>query len=496
MFSWLLSKIRQVLHKMIPYRSIEAAENIDSPLPAEMVNALDLWYAMYLDKAPWKKAGTVKSMNIAASVCSEIARQVCLEMKWNITGTTKDENGEIIDNPRAAYLRAEFEKLSKILRQKLEQGCAAGGMAIKPYPKDGHIHFDWTMNWSMYPIAFGDDGDLSDVIFPDTFTDGKNHYTRLERHTVQKGGTIKVTNRAFVSSTPESLGKEIPLDTVDRWDGLSPEAVIKNTDGQMFGWFKVAQANNVDINGPMGASVFCKATEVIRDADEQYSRLNWEYEGSELAVDVDPTALRPKKDSKGMEMPRLNERLFRGVDLGTDDNYHVFAPTIRDASIINGLNTMLKRVEDLCGLARGTLADPAAEARTATELNIVKQRTYSTIADNQKALETCLRDVIRVMDKYATIYKLAPEGQYEVSFEWDDSIVVDSQQEMSEKAALYNLGAMALYEFRMWYFGETEAQAKQKIAEIAAEKASMMVDLQALLPKVPDTGSAGAVTTT
>ena len=31
-------------------------------------------------------------------------------------------------------------------------------MTIKPYPKDGHIYFDCATAWSLYPIAFDDDG--------------------------------------------------------------------------------------------------------------------------------------------------------------------------------------------------------------------------------------------------------------------------------------------------------------------------------------------------
>jgi len=125
------------------------------------------------------------------------------------------------------------------------------------------------------------------------------------------------------------------------------------------------------------------------------------------------------------------------------------------------------RVEDSCGLARGTLSDANQEARTATELrivkqrtydphrmreycisasrmmltallntatpigaSIVKQRTYATIADNQRALEHCLRDVVRAMDKYATMYDLAPAGDYDLSFEWDDSIITDASQQL------------------------------------------------------------------
>ena len=99
-------------------------------------------------------------------------------------------------------------------------------------------------------------------------------------------------------------------------------------------------------------------------------------------------------------------------------------------------------------------------------MRILRQRTYATIADNQAALERCLRDVVRAMDKYATIYGLAPEGEYEVSFEWDDSILTDRAQEMSERLELMSQGIISKAEMRQWYTGETEPQAKAAIKAI------------------------------
>lgn len=478
MLNRFLNFIRGVWHRVIPYRQIQAVERIDTPLTDDMVNALDDWYKLYLDQADWL-SDEVKSMNLPSFIASELARQVVLEVKWNITGKgkdgkTQDKNGDDVMNPRAEYLKTEFERCMGILRQKLEQGMAAGGMTIKPYPKDGHIFFDWTMDWSLYPIAFDDDGNLADVIFRDTYTEGKTIYTRLERHQVE-GENVKITQRAFKSTVRESLGVEINLSDVEYWAQLEPEVTVKNTDGQMFGWFKVAAANSIDVDSPMGASCYAKARNTIQEADKQYSRLLWEYEGSELAIDVDPTVLRPKKtEGGGLEMPHLNKRLFRAVDADKGDHgdlYSVFSPTIRDASLINGLNQLLMRIEDQCGLARGTISDPNTEARTATELKIVKQRTYTTVADNQKALEACLKNVIRAMDKYATLYKLAPEGEYDVSFEWDDSIVTDSDQQMNERMTLLDAGLMGKVEFRMWYFGETKQQAIDALKTIADEQA-------------------------
>ena len=309
--------MKGVIQKMIPYKTIKQAEHIESPLSTEMINALDLWYSLYLNKAPWLEPNTVKSLNLPSFISSEIARQVILELEWNITGTKKD--GEDVMNPRAEFLKNEFGKVFAVLRQKLEQGCAAGGMVIRPYHKDGHIHFGWTFAWEMYPLAFDDDGNLMDVIFPDTYTEGRTVYTRLERHKTV-GKDVVITQRAFKSNMRDSLGTEISLAEVPQWSSLQPKVTVTNTDGQLFGWYKAAAANDVDINCPMGASVFAKAVDAIKEADRQYSRLLWEYEGSELAIDVDPSVLRPKKGEGGkVEMPKLNERLFRAVDADKGD---------------------------------------------------------------------------------------------------------------------------------------------------------------------------------
>lgn len=485
MFSRLLSLIKGVIRKLIPYKDIEQVEHIESPLSPEMIDALDDWYLLYLNKAPWLKPDTVKSRNLPAFISSELARSITLELEWNITGksasgNTQDAGGKELTNPRSEYLKAEFGKCIAKLREKLEQGLASGGMTIRPYPKDGHIYFDWTMAWGLYPLSFGDDGQLSDVIFRDTYTEGRTIYTRLERHRVE-GENVKITQRAFKSNMRDTIGTEIPLSSVPQWSNLEPEATVTAAEGQLFGWYKVASANCIDIDSPMGVSCYAKAVDVIKEADLQYSRLLWEYEGSELAIDVDPMVLKPKKDGTGSEMPRLNQRLFRGVDRGADDSYDVFSPQIRDASLISGLNKLYESVEDLCGLSRGTISDANVDARTATELKINRQRSYATVSDNQKALEHCLRDVIRAMDKFATIYNLAPEGEYDVSFSWDDSIITDTEQQTNERMMLLNAGVVSKAEMREWYFGETKAQAEAAIQAINDEQNE---SLESLLPSI------------
>ena len=483
--------VRGFLSKMIPFKDIAQAEKIEASLSKEMQDALQTWQAIYMDKASWLDRNT-KSMNLGAFIASEIARQVLLEAKVNITGTVT-EDGEPTENPRSQFLAQELGKfLSGPIRSKLEQGLAAGGMVIKPYPRKGHIYFDCVMNWDIIPIAFDDDGEFSDVIFPEFYQIKDKYYTRLERHTVD-GDNVIIKQKVYESSARNYLGTQVPIDTVPIWAGTPEEATVRNAGGQLFGYFRVATANNVDVTSPLGASVYAKAVNLIEQADKQFSRLIWEYKGSELAIHVDPNALKPTtaKDKDGKvydKLPELDERLYRRINIEKapgEELLDVFAPTIRDQALINGLNQILIRVEDEAGLSRGTLSDANTEPRTATELNIVRQRSYATIADNQTALEHCLKAVIRAADVYATTYNMAPRGEYDVSCEWDDSIITDTAQQTTERMMLYNAGIVGKAEVREFYFGETPAQAQAALQQIREEKLADDMARAAILPELP-----------
>ena len=205
----------------------------------------------------------------------------------------------------------------------------------------------------------------------------------------------------------------------------------------------------------------------------QYSRMLWEFEGGEMAIDVDRDALKLDIDEDGNDRTRLpiaQERLFRKIDLNADDTYNVFAPNLRDQSLLNGLNAILTRIEDCVGLSRGSISNtPLNEAKTATELKILRQRSYSANADIQLALEETLKDTVYIMDALCSLYKVTPEGEYECSFEWDDSILVDIETELSKRLTLMQNGLASKVETRMWYFNETENQAKAALQKIDDE---------------------------
>lgn len=250
-----------------------------------------------------------------------------------------------------------------------------------------------------------------------------------------------------------------------------PELVIRYSDGSgidgmLFAVFRVPFANNIDPASPLGVSVYSRAVDLIREADRQYSRILWEYEGSELAVDASDGALaiRPDKDGAKVTIPQRSKRLFRqlNIDQGTGgDLYKVFSPTIRDTALFNGFDKLLKRIEFNCSLAYGTLSDPQNVDKTAEEIRSSKQRSYSAVCAIQKQLEIALRQLVWIMDFYATLYQLAPRGEYELNLAWGDGVLQDTDKEYARRRELADMGYIKPEKLVAWYFGVSEEEAAE-----------------------------------
>ena len=356
---------------------------------------------------------------------------------------------------------------------------------------NAEIEFDYIQADRFFPLCFDANGKVVEAAFIQTKVDKAKErvFVRLEYHKLEKR-TVTVQNFAFESDdmslansnsikSASNLGRPISLKEVPEWASLQPKTVIEGVDRLLFAYFRMPEANTIDPYSPLGVSGYSRVVQLIKDADMQYSRLLWEYEAGEMAIDVDRDALKFMTDPQGegyTVLPEKQQRLFRKVDLNTEDTYNVFAPSLRDVSIVHGLNTIFMRIEDSIGLSRGTISDVnTQEAKTATELKILKQRSFATNADIQAALQDALTDVVYVMDVYCTLYEVTPPGEYEVSFEWDDSILVDSESELSKRITLMQNGLASKLETRMWYFGETENQARAAMMQIEKEATQAMM---------------------
>ena len=533
LWSMIVSRLKEMIKPMIGSRTIEQTLHVTPVISSQMEHAIQMWSDMYKNEAPWLKEPSyedptrVVSLGLPALIASEKARTALIEFNSEITTPTEevevdnpnykepelDEYGNLIptfepktiteDRPktstdRAEYLEKQYKKLKRNLRKQIEYGIAKGGLIIKPYvvinkSPDGEatseIEFDYIQADCFYPLAFDASGRITEAAFIQTKTDKDFIYRRLEYHKWQNN-VLTIQNKAFKAATNTTqsgmvgvdLGSPVPLSDIPEWKDMQETAMIKDVEKPLYGYFKMQEANTIDTTSPLGVSGYSRAVSLIKDADMQYSRLLWEYEAGEIAIDIDRDALQfmetgKDRDGKAVQhsvMGHLQNRLYRKVDLGESDTFVPWAPTLRDTSFTQGLNTILMRIEDVTGLSRGTLSDATQEARTATELKILKQRSYQTNADIQQAIEDAIKDTIYAVNVYCTLYKVTSEGEYDISFEWDDSIITDVDEELNKRIILQTNGLASKLENRMWYFGETERQAQEALIKIDEENTQNM----------------------
>lgn len=458
MFARIVAWLRGVMTKMLfPGGLPTMTGGVPLAISDKMTSAIERWRDEYAGNAYWLKHGD-QSLSLPALIASEIANLVTLEAKITISGS-----------PRADWLMEQFKPVLENLRINVEYACALGGIVMKPYFDGSGISVDYIQADDFFPVAFDSKGNITSAIFIERKRVGQAVYSRVEHHTIEPK-LYTITNRCYRGYSDDDVGTEVPLDEIPEWKNMQPKITMANIPFPLFAYFKIPLGNNVDPKSPLGVSVFAKAEANIKEADFQYQRLLWEYKGGELAIDASEDAFELDRNGKAI-IPIGKERLYRvnqfSVKKGVQNaTFSTFSPTLRDESYRSGLNSILQKIEDQCGLARGTLSEqPDTNVQTATEIRILRQRTYATITGIQTSLEKALQALINAMDATATLYHVVPAGPFVMTCIWDDSVVTDADTERVRDMQEVRDSIMKKWEYRVKWYGETEEQAKAMVGE-------------------------------
>lgn len=456
-------KIRKAVRNLLGTSYVSKAFGIQIAVSTKMQTAVQTWTEMYEDRPPWKDLEKGKlTLNLPAAISSEIARLVTIEMKSVVSGS-----------PRADYINEQYQRVVDKARDFTEKACALGGICLKPYvvQQTGQVAVSTVQAADFYPAAWNSDGDVTAAVFVDTTYINDKKYTRLEYHKLE-GNQYTITNKAYrlntasVSQEQEksALGNEVLLSEVPEWASIEPVVTISDIERPLFSYFKMPFANSVDTASSLGVSCFSRAVDQIHKADDLWSEMAWEYESGERCVNAPEDFFRTGEDGKPI-IPEGRERLYRTFSWDNGKALDTYSPDFRDKSLFNGLNEVLHKIEFLCGLATGTISKPTETDKTATEVKQSKQRSFSTVSDVQKALQKALEGIVYCIDVMATLYELAPEGEYEISYDWDDSIIVDREVEFARLMSMAAAGMIRPEYVTAWYYGVSLDDARAMMPE-------------------------------
>ena len=466
-------------------------ETIESDV---MKAALNDWVNIYQGKPDWITLDSdIEGYNFSKKLCNETARLTTLMLKITVDGSDRAKN---INKLMAGYV-------DRMKNEECEKACAFGYIVLKPNGKT----IDYVMPWNFEP-THETDGKIDGGIFHDHHHEpgDKWYYTRLEYHRFEDWRVpqdndvrlYRITNKTYKSTGANGIGQECNIkETV--WADWEEDMAFTGVERPLFSIFKMPIANNIDLQSPLGVSVFSNAIRELEGLDIAWTRLDDEtYDSQKITFLGESLIEEPGmpvkkryfggiKDKLGRALPRW-VRMIPGSTTG--EEYHQETPSLQTADRIAEINHRLDMVGVKCGYSPGWFVLDGRTGRiTATQVEADNQETIDYIKHIRDSLKTATDGLIYAIGFYLdlentnelrTVY--LPEEEYkELEAAGEDmkyyytahyalqDITYNFDEDRLRHWQYVQAGKYPLYRYYMKFEGMSEDEAKAVAAEAKSE---------------------------
>ena len=389
----------------------------------------------------------IDEINFNSIFSNKLANYVINDSNVNVTG----------ENARVELLDKTTQSMWKKAKKIISMGFGYGGVIIVPYVKGGKIYYS-IVPQNRLTIDMTDGENITGAtVLAEKKTiqslSGEKTYLRWTNYTVQNG-TITI-----LQQFSDKEGNKIPAP--DFWKNILEKQVIQGVDRVLFGYIK-SPINNRKMSDNYGVPITYGCESTILEIKETMKQLFREYKLKEVFVGADSTMF------DGKDKLPING-LFKKVDAGDDTFFEVFDPAFRPFT--ERLQELFKRLEHEIGTSAGILSEVNTANATATEIKRSMYDTFTIVDDMRSNIEKGIEDFLYSANVLANAYNLTPQGDYEVSFDWDYSLLEDSQEAFSQLITAQAKGIVSNVEVRQWLKPDETLEDSQKaIEEIKASE--------------------------
>lgn len=390
----------------------------------------------------------IDEINFNSIFSNKLANYVINDSNVNITG----------ENARVELLDKTTQSMWKKAKKITSMGFGYGGVILVPYVKSGKIYYNIVSQSRVTIDEVEGENITGATIIADKKTinrgigNSKTYY-RLTNYRV-RNGNIEITQKF----TDEN-GHEVAVP--DFWKNIELKKVITGVDRALFGYIK-SPINNRKTDDKYGVPITYGCDSTIAEIKETMKQLYREYKLKEAFVGADSTMFN------GKDSLPLNG-LFKKVDAGDDNFFEVFDPAFRPFT--ERLQELFKRLEHQIGTSAGILSEVNTQNATATEIKRSMYDTFTLVDGMRSNIEKGIEDFLYSANVLANAYNLTPQGDYEVSFDWDYSLLEDSQETFSQLITAQSKGIISEVEVRQWLKPDETLEDSQKaIEEIKASE--------------------------
>lgn len=483
----MVNKVRGWLYRMGLIKGIEkVAKHKEISMNEEMYQQIEVWKALYKGyHEPWHKlkyhtiegqqTRRMDTLNMAKTSASEMASLVFNE-KCDIS---------ISDDPLKEFIHDDVFKHNKFYKKfqdYLEYSFAMGGMVIKPYVDNDQIKLSFVTSDSFIPISWSNET-ITEGVFINEFRKGDTKYTHLEWH-VWENGEYVIRNEVYESKNGDDLGVKVPLEQF--FPNLDEEVKIAGLKKPLFVYFKPNTANNIDIQSPLGISLYANALDTMKAIDVAFDSFNREFRLGKKRIIVPAHMVKTVVDPQNGAMHRYfdsSDETYEALNTDNMDDNKIqeMNITLRVEEHISAINALLNLFSMQTGFSSGTFTFDGESMKTATEVVSEQSKTFKSKQSHEIIIEAGLQELIDSIVAIAELYGLfmAP-NDYEVSIAFDDSIAEDKSAEITKQIEMIHGGIQSKKRAIMKVHGVTEDEALEILSEINEEEKAASPDLEEL----------------
>lgn len=362
------------------------------------------------------------------------------------------------------------EELDKILKRNnfevqgnklIEITFALGTGAFVEYlDPDGNEMIDYVRADMIYPLSW-DNGDITECAFGSVKTVNEKERIYLQIH--RKGiaeegedpGLYYIENKYLDADTGDEV--ELPDDI--------KELIPTEYDKPMFQIITPNIVNNLEIDSPMGISVFANAIDQVKGCDLVYDSYMNEFVLGRKRILVPLSQAKIMQQGEKGVQPIFdpNDTVYYVLpdDRNSDMKLTEVDMTIRAQEHEQGINKTLDLMSMKCGMGTGRYKFESGGVKTATEVISDKDDLYQNLQKHKIPLTSAIEAMVRALH-----FIRHKTDEIEVCVDLDDSIIEDTATTVNRNIELVNAGLRSKLTAIMEINKCSEAEAKKELERI------------------------------
>lgn len=327
------------------------------------------------------------------------------------------------------------------------------------------VTLDFVRADHIFPLAWAR-GEILDCAFSQVVTGGEKEYLYLQIHVRDDRGEYDVFNHFF--DTSSRTAKEVNASAVKGYENV-PSVFHTGSTQRLFVINTPNIVNNVDLDCPMGISVYANALHQLGVVDNVFSGFDGEIQLGRKRVAVQPEGLK-SVDGKPVFDP--SDIAFYVLPTPKTQNPQTIIEELggdlRIDEYEKAMQLALNKLSLKCGLGCNHWKFSASGGiTTATEVISANSDEFRTLKKHEITINDCIMELIHIVLMLGNKFcgKSLNEG-VAMSVDFDDSIIEDTNTDFERDCRMLSMGIISRVEFRMRWRNEDEKTAEKALPKL------------------------------